>query len=175
MTSVPSPTAFGVGVVDGSDLNNQVVDPLLFLFGKPIAVLRQTVAQSIPNGAATAITMDVEDVDSANGHDTSSNTSRYTAVYPGWYRLSGGASFAVNATGVRAAYWYKNGSVINGSEAIGPAATAVFHATSARSILVYLSVGDYVELYGYQTSGAGLNTAVSAEHQSTMIVEFVSN
>lgn len=175
MTAVPAPPTFvNLTTLTLAELN-ALVAAISFNLNPPIARLRQTSAQSLTNGAPTAITMDTHDEDSVNGHSTSSNTSRYTAVYAGWYRVSGGVSYAVNSTGVRAAYWYVNGSVINGSEAMGPSSTAVFHSTSARSTLVYLNVGDYVELYGYQTSGAGLNTAVSGQSSSSMSVEWVSN
>lgn len=175
MTAVPAPPTF----VDLTPLTlaelNAMVDAINFSLNPPIARLRQTAGQAIANGTPTAITFDTEDEDSANGHSTSSNTSRYTAVYAGWYRVSGGASWAVNSTGNRAAYWYTNGTVVPGSETMGPSSASVFHSTTARSILVFLNVGNYVELYGYQTSTASLNTAASGQSESTMIVEFVSN
>lgn len=180
MTSVPSPgTGFGVGVVDGSDLNNLVVDPLLFLLKRPMARLRQIVAQSINSGAFTPITFTTHDVDQdwagGTGHSDSVNTSRYTANYGGWYQLSGGVSFAVNATGVRGAYWYVNGSPANGVESMGASAASVNFGTVARTELLYLNAGDYVELNAYQTSGSPLNTVVSGVAMSTMNVIWQGN
>ncbi len=180
MTSVPSPgTGFGVGVVDGSDLNNLLVDPVLFLLKRPMARLRQIVAQSLTNGTFTAITFTTHDVDQdwagGTGHSDSSNTSRYTANYAGWYMLTGGISYAVSATGVRGAYWYVNGSPISGTETMGPASAAVNHGTAARGEMMYLNSGDYVELNGYQTSGGALNTAVTGVAMSTMNVVWMGN
>jgi len=152
-----------------------------FLLKRPTARLRQIVAQSIPSGAFTPITFTFSDVDqdyltpTNAGHSNSVNTSRYTANYPGWYLCSGGVSFAVNAAGVRACYWYVNGSPSNGVESMGATVGTVNFGTVARSELIYLNANDYLELNAYQTSGAGLNTVTSGVAATTMNVVWQSN
>lgn len=140
---------------------------------KPYARLRQTVAQSIANATYTAVTFTTEDYDSAGGHSTSSNTSRYTAQVAGAYVFGGGGAFAVNAAGTRSSRWALNGTAIPGSTSPGfdPSITSV---VVARPLVVQLGVGDYVELQLRQSSGGSLNTSVTSDDQSTMSVWYVS-
>ncbi len=88
----------------------------------PIAVLKQTVSQSVPNATWGIITFDAEDVDTYGGHSTTSNTSRYTCQYAGWYRIGGRAAFAANATGSRGARVHINGNYIPGAATLAAAA-----------------------------------------------------
>jgi hypothetical protein len=135
----------------------------------PMVHLRQTTLMSLTNNAGTAITFTTEDVDTINGHSTSSNTSRYTPNDSGWYLLGGAVSFASNATGRRGTWWRKNGVDINGSETVIGASAAGSLTVPARTIVVQLNgTTDYVELMGFQDSGAGLNTAVTATQQPSM-------
>ena len=177
MAVVPASHTFSSGTVaTSSEANTYIRDPIAFLLNRPIANLRQTVVQSIANAAGVAITFDAEDFDTANGHDNVTNNSRYTAVYAGRYLLGGGVSYAANATGVRGAYWYVNGSTVAGTEVIIPASGGgIVTSVPARSVLTFLNVGDYVELIAYQTSGGALNTGVTGGGQSSASVEWVSN
>jgi hypothetical protein len=145
-----------------------------FLRTPPIAELRQTSAQTLSNATSTALLFDTEDVDSAAGHSTSSNTSRYTAVYDGWYQLSGGAGFAANTTGVRLLLWQVNGTSLPQGGAIIGATSALVARVAARTVHAYLNVGDYVELSAYQSSGGNLAMSVSVGDQPSMSVRWVS-
>ena len=142
---------------------------------RAIAVLRQTVAQSIPANVYTPLSFDTEDADTDNGHSVVTNTSRYTAQTAGWYRLYGAVSFVANATGSRYAVWWRNGSVLAGSESGGPNLGGTIGVRMpVRTILVQLAVGDYIELVVAQDTAGALNTFVaSASVHSTMCVEFV--
>ena len=150
-----------------------IVPRLVFAFGQaPAAKLRQSVAQAIANSSPTAITFNLEDLDTdpdgIGGHSTSSNTSRYTARYPGWYRVGGGVSFANNATGLRVVSWAVNGSNVAGSDVLVNAVTGSNTTRmAARSDLIRLEEGDYLELRALQTSGGSLNTAVTNDEQAT--------
>lgn len=179
MASVPDTHDFVGGVATTSEANTYIRDPIRFLLNRPHAELRQTVAQSLTTGVTAAVTFDVEDIDNdpsgAGGHSTSVNTSRYTAVYPGWYQVSGGVGFAANVNGQRAAVWAVNGTLLNGAQVMEQATSASNNKVPARTKLVFLGVGDYVELHALQTSGGALNTAVVASEQSSMTVIWVSN
>lgn len=179
MAAVPGTHTVTGGVATSSEMNTYFRDPVLFMLSPPIAELYQTGAQSIPNAAFTALLFDTEtvdkDVSSTGGHSTSVSTSRYTAVYPGWYQVSGGVAFAANATGRRACTWRVNGSSVAGSQVAYPATAASDCEIAARTKLVYLNVGDYVELYAYQESGGALNTFVAASAEPHMSVRWVSN
>lgn len=139
----------------------------------PVAHLRQTVAQPLTNNTYTPITFGTEDIDSHAGHDTGANTSRYTAPRAGRYQLSGGVGFDVSAGGFRATRWTKNGVVIDGSGITLPNnGSGTYCPIPARTLMVTLALGDYVELIGWQNSGGTLNTVVVAENQSSMTVEY---
>lgn len=177
MATVPVTRTWVAGeVVTAPHFNDNIRDVLLYLLARPIFQGRQTSAQSIPDNTVTAVTFNAEDVDSAGGHSTSTNTSRYTAVYPGWYRASPAASFAANATGARALEVSRNGTLINGSGVIVPAMTGgISHRMAGRTIMSFLNVGDYLETSVFQNSGGALNTAVGGVEQSTFCVSWESN
>ena len=179
MTAVPSTHVFSAGeVVTDTTMNNSVSAPLNFLLARPICQARQTVAQSVANNTSTAITMDSEDVDSSGMHSTSSNTSRLTAVYPGWYQVSSGVSAAANATGFRMTTFKVNGTFVAGSASNATAVGAgASHRQPGRTMLVFLNVGDFVEAFYLQTSSGALNTSVADANteQSTITAVWTSN
>jgi len=178
MTTVPVTHTFSAGeVVTDTTMNKNVTAPLNFLLARPILRARQTVAQSIASGGAgSALTFDSEDVDSSGMHSTSSNTSRATATYPGWYLFAGNGSLVQNATGLRTLSWNVNGSAQSGagSNDSGGGAGIDFRHPATPS-LFFLNVGDFVELILFQNSGGSLNTEVSGSQQSTMMCVWESN
>lgn len=177
MTAVPTTlTAVAGAVLTASQWNSNNRDPVNWLLAPAILRIRQTSAQSIPNNTITAVLFDTEDVDSTGMHSTSSNTSRATAVYPGWYWTGGNVTFAANGTGVRSTSWAINGSLQNGSGTdfpVGSAATT--NQLGASGTLFFLNVGDYLELRCFQVSGGALNLDVTSSGQSTMALHWVSN
>ena len=176
MATVPvTRTAVTGEVTIAAHFNDNIRDPLNYLLAKPILKVRQTGAQSIPNNAHTAQLFDAEDVDSSGMHSTSVNTSRATAVYPGYMSPSGGISFAGNATATRGSYWAKSGTPINGSNTLQSAVQATAYQAATRADLVFFNVGDYCELFVYQNSGGALNTSVTAQEQPSMAMRWESN
>lgn len=182
LTDTPNGATLGQNLATDVEAKFVVVDAaaaagtanVAFLLAKPIAHLRQTSIQTLTTSTWTAITWQTEDVDSVSGHSGSAST--YTCQRAGWYRLSGGVSFAANAVGIRDARWVKNGTVVNGSEAdVTPLAGSSTTHLTARSILVLLAVGNTVELEAFQSSGGNLSTASSGSGMSSMSVEWVSN
>lgn len=151
---------------------------LSFLLRPPIARLRRVTPQNIANNTPVAIAWEVADVDTdidgIGGHDAGAPT-RYTARYPGWYQISGGISFAANGTGLRLATWAVNGSNIAGSDVLLPALASNSLRYTARTELVFLAEGDYVELRAYQSSGGVLALATTSDEQPTMNVRWVSS
>jgi len=178
MTTVPVTHTFSAGeVVTDTTMNNSVTAVLNFLLARPILRARQTVAQSITSGGAgSALTFDSEDVDSSGMHSTSSNTSRATAVYPGWYLFAGNGSLVQNATGLRTLSWNINGSAQSGAgSSDGGAGVGIDFRHPAAATLFFLNVGDFVEMILFQNSGGALNTEVSGSQQSTMMCVWESN
>lgn len=153
-----------------------LADHVAALQNPPRALLRQTVAQSLTNSAFTALTFGTEDIDSHNGHSTSTNTSRYTVQtgYDGDYQLSGTAAIAAAAGGGRGTRWFKNGTAINGSETMVGNVNPLNQGQPAVTIIVSAVAGDYFELAAWQDSGGAINSAVVAPAQSTASIRLVA-
>lgn len=177
MTAVPATRTWTAGeVVLESHFNTNIRDVFNFLLAKPIAELRQIVSQNFTTGTTAAVTFTAEDVDSSGMHSTSVNTSRATAVYPGWYRGGGGPTFASNATSMRYTFLGVNGTAVNASVGSMQGSSANDNALTVRSKMAFLNVGDYMELLALQSSGGTLATHVAvADYQSGLSVAWESN
>lgn len=147
--------------ITGALWNANVYNGLTFLAAPPIAVLRQSVAQSLPNAAWTAINFDAEDVDSYGGHSTVTNTSRYTCQTAGWYTACGAVAYVPNSTGFRTVRLQINGAAINSAITYVPNNGTAEPVAITPTRDIFLNAGDYVEAAGYQNSGGSLNTQVS--------------
>lgn len=177
MATVPVIRTFVAGeVVLASYFNTNINGPISFLLARPFFQGRQTVAQSLTTGVYAALTMDAEDVDSAGGHSTSSNTSRYNAIYAGWGTCSGGVGVAASAAGRRLTKWRVDGTTdLSGGGTNLPATAASVWKGPANTMKVFMNVGQYLELMGGQESGGNLNTAVSGNDQSTFSYQWETN
>lgn len=126
-----------------------------------IADLRQTTAQTLPNNTWVALLFQAEDIDTHGGHSTTSNTGRYTCTLAGTYMFNGAVAFASHATGQRWCRWHLNGGEIFGTGANVQAITGQPTLLTARTAVMTLAVGDYVELAAFQSSGGNLDTYIS--------------
>lgn len=143
-------------------LNTHLRDNLAFLYAAKAARVYNSAAQSLANNTLTAITWDTESLDTDAIHSTASNTSRLVvpAGLAGIWAISGQLEFAANATGVREIDVRKNGSTVIAfakRDADASVATVV-----PVTLIVQLAAADYVELLGWQNSGAALNTDAGA-------------
>jgi len=117
---------------------------------------------TISNGTYTLRTYDQETFDTDGFHSTVSNTGRITipSGKGGYYKVFSTNNWFDNTTGQRITAIYKNG----GAEYYGYMAPGIAVASSI-SVIMNLSVGDYIETYVYQGSGGNLQiyagTAVS--------------
>jgi hypothetical protein len=170
---VPVPRTFGVSEFEATAYLNSVRDALNFLLNVPIAQLIQNTTQSIANSTVTPLAFDGSVVDSYGGHSNTTNNTRYVAQVAGWYNLSGPAAFAANTTGVRVARLRNTGTDVVYFDAWAQtvAAASTPSAVCAEGIL-FLNVGNYAELGGYQTSGGALSTIVAGP-QSGMSVTWL--
>lgn len=178
MATVPVEITWTTGqIVTAAQLNSNLRDAVNFLLTPPLAVLRQTVAQSLATGTFNPITFDTEDFDRDNGHSTVSNTSRYTAQTPGWYEPEGIFAVAPNATNRRIAKWVVNGTPANAARVDIVTVTQPAGATfsmNAPTRRLFLNTNDYLELYGWQDGAASLNTLVAGEQASYFGIRLVS-
>jgi hypothetical protein len=115
---------------------------------------------AISNNTFTAITFNLENFDTNTYHDNSTNTSRITipAGKAGYYSVSTTTSFAANSTGQRQVVLYKNGSLFASLSTL-QATTSGADFRMLSTYVISLAVNDYIELFAYQASGAGLDIA----------------
>lgn len=107
---------------------------------------------SIPNSTETKITLNASTFDDVGGFDSVNN--RYVAREAGKYRVNGSIGWDSNGTGVRVAALRKNGTEVARTQSQPNGASATMAVVSD---IISLNAGDYVELYGVQTSGGSLN------------------
>lgn len=139
------------------------------LAGPPAFSGYQGVKQTLAPGAIVAITFDKEVLDTHNGHDTVTNSSRYTipAGWPGTYFVRG-LVMIKDFIGRRAVWIYKNGAVVPGGLAIdSPSASTDASKDLQRTVmtsgLVPVVPGDYIEIRGFQDSGTLVNNNPSLD------------
>lgn len=112
------------------------------------------VALSIPDSAATAIELDSETYDTDTMHDNVTNNSRLTCNTEGPYIIVGNVEWSGDASGARKLIVYKNAfTTLAEDSRTPPDANPMGHGIST---IAYLTVGEFVELYAYQTSGSAL-------------------
>jgi hypothetical protein len=121
----------------------------------------KNINQSLSNNTVTALTLEAEDFDTDGFHSTSSNTSRFTVPTGkgGKYFVSGAVAYNHNATGARGAYLYKNGALWNYSSQLATVAQSPYGTFVPISFVLNLVATDYIEIFGWQTSGGSLDVA----------------
>ncbi len=176
MATIPSIRDWLYGEFLTDSKMDEISSMLSFLSGKlgGFFVGYQTTLQSVPNNTPTPIDMDAEFVDIDGGHSTSVNTSRYTFQTSGYLLVAARYAAAFNATGERRADIYKNGSALSYSAMSNTNAVTQSGQATCVSTFTLVSgvVGDYVQLYGTQQSGAALNTEVTTA-KSTLLVCYI--
>lgn len=133
-----------------------------FYTAPPMFRGRQSAAQTFTSGTWTAVTLDVTDVDTDSGHSNITNNSRYTAQTAGWYWVVGFGAWVNSANAQADVYCglYVNGTLILGTAQALQKTANDFSSVSSSS-LIYLHVGDYVEVWARQDSGANLTAWTS--------------
>ena len=117
----------------------------------------KTTSQSISNITSTKLTFDTYTNNTHGSWDVANN--RYVVKTTGPVNIAGTIGWAANATGYRQVAYSINGGTVevaNQTNSVG-AGDATVNGFSA--ITPHLVAGDYIELYGYQSSGAALNAS----------------
>ena len=165
MATVPVPITAVVGaILTASEWNAGEEAALAFLLGSgPRLSVYNSTALTPANTSWTLQTWDSEVVDTDSMHSVSVNPSRLTATTAGVYSTFAQVSFTANATGARAIQIRKNsGGVVSGGTQVvqnnsGNAGAAI--GAGALCVKdVTMAAGDYLEVFIYQSSGAGLLT-----------------
>jgi len=138
---------------------DNVRDNLQTLSAPPGCIVSRTATQSIATSAETAIQFNAADIrDTDNYHDTVTNNTRMTVPsgFGGLYRLTAVVSWDVGATGVRSLFYkISAGASVLSDQSLNQGASFAGWNSFSREIL--LSVGQYVEVTGFQTNGGALN------------------
>jgi hypothetical protein len=120
------------------------------------ARVSRTVNVTLPDATETTIDFTVEEYDSHNIHDNSTNPSRLTIPSggAGTYLIVGQGSFAAAVGGRRAVWIFVNGSRVGISEGYTdtPSGSPLGFTIQATAVLA-LAVGDYIQLRLRQDSG----------------------
>lgn len=136
-----------------------------------MAVLRSSTTQSVNSASSTALTLDVEDIDSDGGHSLVTNTSRYTAQTAGWYLITAYCPIAVSANAGTCQIEIRvNGAGISLSTSPHITASVSTHLSTATMYFLNGST-DFVEIFAFQNTGAALNVG----GQTRLCVEWRRN
>lgn len=152
----PLPNAGAWIATDGRDL---FVMSTIAPAGPAYGHMRQSSAQSIPNGTWTELSW-------ANRTDVTTSgvtvgSSGFTVVVPGVYQVSACVGFAANATGQRHLQIYKNGAAILQASGGNAASGSDIQRLSGSGNL-RLAIGDVINATVFQTSTVSLNTQIGA-------------
>lgn len=176
MGTVPTPPTWTAGEKPTAAKMNQVRDLFNFLTAPPsCAAYQGTTATTLTtSGTVYPIGLDTEIFDVVQSgdtamHDNATNNSRLVARTAGKYRIGGQIAYVSNATGIRALN-------IRVNAAGNPASGTLIYSTQVQSLtsgtavvtgepfLYPLAVGDYIEMFGQQTSGGSLATSVGIQN-----------
>ncbi|HMX99134.1 MAG TPA: hypothetical protein PKC44_05065, partial [Agitococcus sp.] len=137
-----------------------------------VCVVRATKTnpQTIANNTPTLIDYENIDYDTHGAFDLS--LDKWTCKIPGYYHITVSTEFGANATGQRATQLYVDGVFeieIGAHDTVSASFTArVFGATT-----IYLTAGQTLEFYAYQSSGGNLNVCISGESYTYVSIDKV--
>lgn len=119
--------------------------------------LKSSTDQTVSNNTYTALTWNQENFDTDGFHDNATNNTRVTIPTgkAGYYSIYGWAQSDNNATGSRTYAFFKNG--VLSTYMVVSAST--LYPSGQLSTVMNLAVGDYIEFFVYQDSGASRTIA----------------
>lgn len=168
--TMPTLPTFAANATLTSGQMTQLTTWMNFWANPPMFKMYQTVAQSIPTGAFTQITMDTSAWDTDSGRAAASPWS-YTIPtgFSGRWTFRWKVGFAVSSTGVRMSALYQNGSAVTGGQNDEQSVSTASRTTdlAASGITISVAAGDVMTVWGFQDSGGALNTDVGSASASS--------
>lgn len=124
-------------------------------------------AQSIPSLTYTKVQLNIIEYDGMSEFDNVTNY-RFTVLHSGYYLLSGHVVYD-NASDINAmALIYLNGtSIIQGNHRRNAAGTSGINVYCTT--MIYLSAGDYIELWTYQSTAGALTTIAGRQYNGLLV------
>jgi len=143
------------------------------LSGPAFAGYLTNVNQSVSNSTTVKVNLNAEWFDTNNCFDTSNG--RFTPNVAGYYMITAGLNLSASAIQTGFAWIYKNGTSWAQNVWYYPSSPGLDQITLSVSSLVYCNgTTDYIELYGYITSGGTrVFQGSSTQSQSWMHGHFV--
>lgn len=142
---------------------------------KPLGRVVQSVAQTLTDAvfAAVTFTAAVDEIDTHNFHDPTTNPSRVTPTRAGYYRFTGTVWMATATTPVRTSIQFRKSGT-----GVAPTQEDAFngrqHSTPTVTCVQAMNgTTDYMELWAFQDSAGNINTFVSGAAASCMEWEFL--
>jgi hypothetical protein len=132
-----------------------------------------TADQSMSNGATVTFTLDAENYDTDGFHSTTVNNSRITipSGKAGYYLITGIATYQNGGTSGQRDFWIQKNGTTDLANVVD-AKTANFLGMSISDIQ-YLSVGDYIQMLGYQDSGSTTATFAQGSRRMFLAVQYL--
>lgn len=172
--TVPAPVFETAGSVIQSSLWNAGPKAMGdFYLSPPMFRGHQSASQSVPSNTYVAMSLDVTDVDTENGHSNVTNNTRYTCQVPGWYLVEGFTALTANTAAqsimqvqvaLNTPLPLSGGgpNTVPGLEQwiVKPANN---FTSASGSGMVGLSTGDFLEVWVWHDSGSTINTAPNTD------------
>src|ERR1035441_3851259 len=170
--SVPSPATWANGPILTSSLRNDVTNAVLFLSSRPLYLGQDTGAGAAGSGVDASLGMNVDQVDSWNGHNQQVDFTKYYCQAPGWYLCQGTCPWAYSGS---TQYVFTAGfTALSGGVATGVVRGQLQLQGSTHfpepqvADLILQSVtgapgggGDWISLTGMQATGSSIATVAS--------------
>jgi hypothetical protein len=185
-TSAARDTAFAAWVTQGgvmtsglySDVNGNIevyrsgtwqrVNP-----DATVASMRNIGGHPLTASAWTLIPFTLEDIDSDNGHSTSTNNDRWFAQKARWYVVSAQVSFThstASTLSYRGVRMRINGTTgqLPGATTMLPVAANGRVSVATAAIPVWMEVGDWVDVQAYHNASDAITTYSDTEFASAL-------
>lgn len=148
--------------VDAGNLNIYLKDNLIALRNLNDNAIRvhRTAVQSMANNARTPLSWQAASYQQGIAWSSGTNPTRLTVSVSGIYLLAANVKFANVVGGRRGVGWRPNGGSTAWDMQLNPG-NGVDTLNGVE--LIDLVAGDYIEVYGYQSSGGAINTVGTTE------------
>lgn len=137
----------------------------------PVCIISRSTNQSTTSATITPVSFDTQQSNTNSMHSIGVNPTRITINTAGVYILTANVSWALNATGFRGLFIYRNG----GSYLLADRIASEWRTPNNGDVTEMIvsrtykfAAAEFIELVGYQTSGGALNLLNSGGFSPTL-------
>ena len=182
--TLPAPSTWVNGPVLTSQLRNDAQNAILFLSNRPLYLGQDTGAGAAGSGVDASLGMNVDQVDSWNGHNQQIDFTKYYCQAAGWYLCQGTCPWAYSGS---TQYVFTAGfTALSGGVATGVVRGQLQLQGSTHfpepqvADLILQSVtgapgggGDWISLTGMQATGSSIATVASGNLFPYVVIRWV--